>query len=230
MNSWLDNKQPYRHDALSRGKRDNIPKPQNEITSVVPLNGGGGGWNGRVVLGLCSFSFFRGDCALLVGWLVAMCFGPDVLVSRGKKTFMCQTLVYKWIYKMCWFSIFSIFFHTPQEMIRNWEPKKLLGGLHQQLVPGLQGPGRCWVACYGITFSNDCYDDLQAIPLKKKRCLPIYPENSPINSPWKFTSLEPLKITEFLKSGTSFWSTKPPWLGVQFQLWSFFAECFDRSR
>ena len=36
---------------------------------------------------------------------------------------------------------FFIFFHTPQEMIRNWEPKKkqLLGGLHQQLVSGLEG-------------------------------------------------------------------------------------------
>ena len=55
-------------------------------------------------------SFFRRDCELIVGWLVAMCLGTDVILLRVKKTFICQTKECKGIYKMCWFSIlFSLF-------------------------------------------------------------------------------------------------------------------------
>lgn len=111
--------------ALSRGKRDNIPKPQNEITSVVPLNGGEVGWNGHVVLGLCSFLFFfRRDCELLASWLVAMCFGPDLVLSGVKKTFIYQTIVYTSGSTKCvGFSVFSFFPHSTGDD-KKWGAKK----------------------------------------------------------------------------------------------------------
>jgi len=110
---------------------------------------------------------------------------------------------------------FSIFFHTPQEMIRNGEPKKTVFFVTGWAPPAAStwtsGRGRCWVAWYGITFSNNCYGDPPAIPLKKMGDS-LYPAKySPENS-----KLESLKITEFWNPENHL---KPNLHDLGFQLW-----------